>query len=73
MGMLEIVTRLEQQEKDRFHEELGRLCCLIEQYTDQEQNNPSWSELEEHFLEAKDAFVTWQAFEASLGIYRVDG
>lgn len=68
--MLDIVTMQEHQGKKRFYEELVKHRSLIEQKYDQTKSDPAWMEIEESFLELKDAYVTWQAFKASLDIYR---
>lgn len=68
--MLEIVTKQERDGKVRFYTELAKHRKLIDKKYDQTSSGPCWMEIEESFLELKDAFVTWEAFKASLDIYR---
>lgn len=71
--MLEIVRKQEHDGMIRFYTELANHRQLINRYYDYESSNPAWAQVEESFLELKDAFITWQAFKAALDMARDKG
>lgn len=67
--MVEIVSRQAADHKKLFYTELCKFRKLINQKWDQKEEDPAWMEIKESWEELQDAYITWQAFLASLDIF----